>query len=242
MCLLIILTGFDDDYPVLVAGNRDEQRARIAAPPGLFVGQRRRMLSPRDRKAGGTWMAVNDAGMFAGLTNLSAGEERAEAPTRGNLPHLALDRDDVDGGVEAVLREVESSHYNGFQLAISDGRSSAVVLHGDGDTRVERPGPVAVMGNDHRVGTLKLPAVDAATGEGLQLEQRLDALRSVLCDPGEVGGHRVLKKGGDYGTVSSSLVAVHREDAAALVWRYAPGPPDETDYRNYGNLGRRLLG
>ena len=29
-------------------------------------------------------------------------------------------------------------------------------------------------------------------------------------------------------------------DPRALVWRYAAGAPDEVEYRNYGNLARRL--
>ena len=56
-------------------------------------------------------------------------------------------------------------------------------------------------------------------------------------------GHRILKKGdSSYGTVSSALIAVPGEDLRRLIWRYAPGPPDETEYRSYGNLGKRLMG
>jgi len=51
----------------------------------------------------------------------------------------------------------------------------------------------------------------------------------------------VCKHGASYATVSSSLIAVPLGDPTQLRWRYAAGPPDVTDYRNYGNLGRRLL-
>ena len=77
---------------------------------------------------------------------------------------------------------------------------------------------------------------------GLEVEQRLQALQPILRDQGEQSGHRVLKTGGDYGTVSSSLIAVPAAGPRSLIWRYAPGPPHETEYRNYGNLGRRLAG
>jgi hypothetical protein len=63
----------------------------------------------------------------------------------------------------------------------------------------------------------------------------------LLLDAGDHGGHRVLKKGGSYGTVSSSLIAVPSADLRALVWRYAAGSPDEAPYRSYGNLARRLV-
>ena len=38
------------------------------------------------------------------------------------------------------------------------------------------------------------------------------------------------------------LVAVPASDPLQMLWRYAAGPPDTSEYRNYGNLGRRLLG
>src|SRR5688572_23652124 len=91
MCLLIVLRGLDRSHPVAVAANRDERRDRRAAPPGLFVGARRTMLSPRDREAGGTWLAVSAAGTFAGITNVAGAPAVPGAPTRGDLPHIALD-------------------------------------------------------------------------------------------------------------------------------------------------------
>lgn len=240
MCLLIVIAGVDPDYPIVVAGNRDELRARPSAPPGLFVGKRHRMLSPRDRRAGGTWMAVNDAGMFAGLTNLSRAGVRSGAPSRGRLAHLALDEDDLDAAVAAVRRAVGAGLDNAFQLVMSDGRSTVVLGYDGSDVRVQTTRDPVVVSNEHRMGELDLPGLAAALEPGLEVGQRLQTLQPILCDRGETGGHRILKIGGDYGTVSSSLIAVPRGDLRRLIWRYAPGPPHETDYRNYGNLGRRL--
>src|SRR5687767_5402453 len=106
MCSLLVLLGADPEFPILVGANRDELRTRLASPPGLFVGARRRMLSPRDRRAGGTWMAVNDALWFAGLTNVVGGNRFANAASRGHLPHLALDQerlDDVGSALQAAV-------------------------------------------------------------------------------------------------------------------------------------------
>ncbi len=58
MCLLILLRGVDPEYPLIVASNRDEQRSRRSAPPGLFVGQNNRILTPPDRQAQGTRMGI----------------------------------------------------------------------------------------------------------------------------------------------------------------------------------------
>ena len=241
MCLLIVLRGFHEDYPILVASNRDEERDRKASPPGLYVGESRRMISPRDQRAGGTWLAVNDRGMFAGVTNIAGAPEQRGLPSRGCLPHLALDQDDL-GEAVAVIRDAVRSPGNPFQLILCDGVRT-VVLGGEGGELQELAweDPVLTVSNEHRVGTLSLRGLDRVLGPMQSAERGLEHLRPLLLDKGGMGRHRVLKTGGSYGTVSSSLIAVHNRDPRALIWRYAPGPPDETDYRNYGNLGRRLV-
>jgi len=243
MCLLILIQGLDPEYPLLVASNRDEERGRSASPPGLFVGVRERMLSPRDRRSGGTWLAVSRRGMFAGITNIAAAAQRPLPTTRGVLPHLALDQEDLQSAAAAVQAAVETSDYNPFQLLVSDGARTRVLCHQGGRLSQEETGEtVLVVSNEHQLGELALPGLDRALAGGLSAAERLDHLRPLLLDQGEVSGHRILKKGdGGRGTVSSSLIAVPRADITRLIWLYAPGPPDEHDYRSYGNLARRLL-
>jgi hypothetical protein len=227
---------------VLVAANRDERRDRRAAPPGLWVGERHRVLSPRDRQAGGTWIGVNDRATFAGLTNVSRAPLPPGAPSRGGLPHLALDQDDLDAAAAAVAAEVSARTYGGFQLVLADARHTRVLRHDGGRLEVhDWSEPVLVLSNEHRPGELSLPLLARGLGAFAGPAERLDALRPVLLDPGGDGRHPVLKCSEVYGTVSSSLIAVPASDPRELIWLYAAGAPDSVPYRNYGNLGRRLL-
>lgn len=242
MCLLIVMRGLHPGHPVVAGANRDERTDRPFSPPGLFVGRTRRILSPRDRLAGGTWIGVNDNGTFAAITNLAGNPPPAGAPSRGHLVHLALDAESVARGIEAVEQAVQAAPHGGFQLALCDGNQTLVVVHRAGRIDVLAwPDPVLVMTNEHAPGQLHLPLLAPALAAGLALEGRLDLLAAALRDRGESSGHAVLKKGAGYGTVSSSLLALHGSDPLRLVWRYAAGAPDEVGYRNYGNLGRRLL-
>ena len=242
MCILIVLRGFHVDHPVVVAGNRDERTDRKAAPPGLWVGERASLLSPRDRQAGGTWLAVDGRGRFAGITNLAGVPPVPDAPSRGHLPHLVLDHPDLDAGMAAVAARVHEHDHAGFQLVVGDGRRTFVMRHARGLLRTyEWVEPVLVVTNEHEPGQLALRGLPTATAPGLDLDRRLDALAVLLRDRGGPGQHAVCKHGQHYGTVSSSLVAVPHADPTLLRWRYAAGPPDVTEYRNYGNLGRRLL-
>lgn len=242
MCLLIVLRGLHGDHPIVVAGNRDERLDRRASPPGLWVGQRVRMLSPRDRQADGTWLAVDEHGRFAGLTNIVGEPPLAGAPSRGSLPHLALDQSDLDAAVAAVRARVGEQAHAAFQLVLCDGVRTIVMRHERGVVRViEWCDPVLVVSNEHEPGQLRLRGQSAGTAPGIDLPGRLEALAVLLRDRGGDGEHAVCKRGPERGTVSSSLVAVPRGDLTKLVWLYAPGAPDVTPYRNYGNLGRRLL-
>jgi uncharacterized protein with NRDE domain len=242
VCLLIVLRGMHADYPLVVASNRDEHRDRKASPPGLFVGEHHRMISPRDRLAGGTWIGVNDKCMFAGLTNIAGVPAVPGAPSRGHLPHLALDQDDVGQAAAAVLAAVLAHPYSGFQLVVADAQEICILRHAHGAIqRISWLDPVLVVSNEHAPGQLELADLPRALGTFRTVHSRLDALRPLLLDRGGEGRHAVLKCGEDYGTVSSSLCAVPATDPSGLVWRYAAGAPDVNEYRNYGNLGRRLL-
>ncbi len=242
MCLLIVLRGRFASHPVLVAGNRDERRDRKSAPPGLWVGHRHRAISPRDRRGGGTWLAVGDQGLFAGLTNRAGVPVPAGATTRGALPHLAIDAGDLDAAVAEIGRAVAAGPYGGFQLVLCDGRRTVVLRHaGDGVLeRIDWPDELLVVSNEHAPGELRLPDLDRSLAPRPTPDEQLLALQPLLLERGDGGRHAVLKLGADYGTVSSSLIAVPHRDPTQLLWRFAAGSPDHEPYRNYGNLGRRL--
>ncbi|MEZ5965659.1 MAG: NRDE family protein [Planctomycetota bacterium] len=242
MCSLFVVLGSDPDYPILVGANRDEVRSRPASPPGLYVGSRRRILSPRDRQAGGTWMGVNDRLWFAGLTNVAGGERRPGAATRGTLPHLALDQREFADVEGAIADEVDARVYNDFQLLVTDGSNVVAFRKVGSSLAVEHPQVrILTLTNEHELNALVVPDLTQVTQGAATIAERMAVLARLLLDDGRHTGHRVLKAGGEYGTVSSSLVAVPRVDARQLSWKYAAGSPDQAPYRDYGNLGRRLL-
>ncbi|MCB9879763.1 MAG: NRDE family protein, partial [Planctomycetes bacterium] len=167
MCSLIVLRGLDADYPLVVAANRDERLDRKASPPGAFVGQRRRMLSPRDRVAGGTWLALDDRGRVAAVTNLFGEPPVPDAPSRGHLPHLVLDHDDLEAGLEAVRAHLAEHAHSGFQLVVADRHRVRVLRHARGALReVEWRDAVLTISNEHAAGELVLRGMAPALQPG----------------------------------------------------------------------------
>src|SRR5256885_16718013 len=69
MCLLIVLTRTHGEMPLVVGANRDELLERPAVPLAVLRDANPRIVGGRDELAGGTWRAVNDAGVGARPTH-----------------------------------------------------------------------------------------------------------------------------------------------------------------------------
>ncbi|MEC7725186.1 MAG: NRDE family protein [Planctomycetota bacterium] len=234
MCSLIVLRGLDRAYPLFVAANRDERTDRPSSPPKAWRGQRRQLLSPRDDRAGGTWLAVDRAGRVAAVTNVAGAPAVPGAPSRGHLPHLALDHDDLEAGVEAVLGHVEETPHAGFQLLVAAADRAWVVRYVDGVAACEEPtASTLALTNEHALGAWSPRSLAGALAPDLGRDARLERLAECLRDRGGDGHHAVCKHGDSYGTVSSSLIALSRLGRGPSIWRYAAGPPDVTAYRSY---------
>ena len=68
MCLLAIQYRLVPESPILVAANREEFCDRVATQPSIQPGKPR-ILGGIDQQSGGTWLGVNQHGLFVGVCN-----------------------------------------------------------------------------------------------------------------------------------------------------------------------------
>jgi uncharacterized protein with NRDE domain len=68
MCIMAILYRSARDAPILVASNREEFFDRQSQAPRIQSGKPRVMCGI-DRRAGGTWLGVNQYGLLVAVTN-----------------------------------------------------------------------------------------------------------------------------------------------------------------------------
>src|SRR5688500_7172589 len=133
MCTLLLAHRARDDYPLVIAANRDEFYRRPSAP-ARFWDDAPDVLAGRDLTAGGTWMGITRRGRWAALTNvLVPGKSpRSDAVTRGNLVSGFLTGNEPP---DVYAREVaaQGERYNGFNLVVGDPGSIWLVSN--------RPGP-----------------------------------------------------------------------------------------------------
>ena len=133
MCLLAVLSRVHPDAPLVVAANRDEFFNRPATPMTVLQDGDLRILGGRDELAGGTWLAVNDAGVVAGLTNRPnpAGRDMSKR-SRGELPLLLAGHRSAAAAVEDFATRIRPSDYNPAWLLVGD-RDSLYALDLTGD-------------------------------------------------------------------------------------------------------------
>ena len=118
MCTLAIYLRVFPQFPVVVAANRDEYLARPAAAPTVLWEQPL-VIGGKDLRAGGTWLAINQFGMIAGLLN-----RRSDTPadperrSRGLLCLDALKHKTVAEALRFVAAQ-DPERYNPFNLLLA---------------------------------------------------------------------------------------------------------------------------
>lgn len=244
MCTLITLHRCVPGAPLVVAANRDEYHERPAEGPALRAGGR--IVAPRDLRAGGTWLGVNAHGTFAALTNRPAACVDAERRSRGLLVMDALGFAKAAEAVE-WMRALPAGRYNPFNLLVADTENAYVAMYEE-TVRVEVLEPGAhVIGNadpdDRAVPKVARILSEVERARFGPAEALLDRL-ATICRSHE-GGDGPLsdtcihlgRDGAGYGTRSSTLLRLG-EPGTRSEWRFADGPPCETDYEDRSFLLR----
>ena len=244
MCILAIQYKSARDAPILVAANREENFDRPSQPPRIQSG-RPRVICGIDRKAGGTWLGVNQYGVFAAVANRPKVDLPAEPRSRGLLCREMLNYATAAKAAEHVLKELATGKYAGANFICADARSAAVIHGADKiELRELTPG-LHLIGN----GALNDPRDERLEfARRLLTLQRLDSAVAFLAVASRAFSRRadgegrrgVVLTGGQYGTVSSTLLSLPKKSHNA-VYHYAGGPPSENSYDDLSALLRQVL-
>lgn len=244
MCLLAIQYKTARDAPILVAENREEYFDRPTQAPRIQSG-RPRVICGIDKKAGGTWLGVNQHGMFAAVANRSRADVPAEPRSRGLLCREMLNLDSAVKAADYTAKELASGRYAGANFICADSRNALVIHGGEKIEIVELSPGLHIVSNSN---------VNDTTDERQEFVrrlltlQRLDsavaflavASRTFSRKPDAVSRRGVVMYGPEYGTVSSTLLSLPKKSHNA-VYHYAPGPPSEHSYDDLSALLRQVL-
>ncbi len=135
MCTVIISTGERRAWPLLLAANRDELLDRPWQPPAAHWPDQPDVVGGLDTLAGGTWLAVNSAGVVAAVLNRTGTLGPAPGKrSRGELPLLALRHQDAATAAHAISA-MNAEAWRSFNLVVAD-RRHAYFIRGAGHGRI----------------------------------------------------------------------------------------------------------
>ena len=246
MCTLIALHRCFPGVPLLIAANRDEYFDRPSESPRVRAGERLRNVSPRDLRAGGTWLGVNETGVFAAVTNRRCMNPDPSRLSRGELVTRALDAANASEAARA-LEALPSDAYNPFNFFVAD-RNEAFCATYENEAQVTSLGAGA-----HVVGNLPPDETDApkiarvrAEAEAARagtLDEARAALREICREHDTGGPHGPLDDTcvhlPSYGTRSSTLFELHDEPRNGRLL-YAEGSPCRAEYDDFTVLLHEL--
>lgn len=143
MCLLIALFQVVPDAPLMIGANRDERLDRPALAMTVLRDAGPRILGGRDELAGGTWLAVNEHGVVAGLTNQpSAAGRDPSKRSRGELPLAFAACKEAAAAVAAVRAVLSPAEYNPCWMLVGDRHSMfSIAIAGGTQLEVDQLGP-----------------------------------------------------------------------------------------------------
>jgi uncharacterized protein with NRDE domain len=250
VCLLVMASRVAPSEPLIVGANRDELMERPATPITVLAPSAPRVLGGRDEQSGGTWLAVNEHGVCAGLTNQPLGDAKDPSKrSRGELPLALAGHRTATAAVESLVAGYRPADYNGCWLMVGD-RSSLWFVDftdtGGGPARATALAPGIHALENRALGqpSAKIDLVLAALGDPRRGDAIDAAFRTVLAD------HRVPEDDerpnsancvhlDTFGTRSSCLVRVGAAPSVPRMW-VAPGPPCTTPYEDVSALWERV--
>jgi uncharacterized protein with NRDE domain len=249
VCLLVVAFRVVPGTPLLIGANRDEFLTRPAIPVTVLHSAGPRVLGGRDLQAGGTWLAVNECGVFGGLTNQPLGDARDPARrTRGELPLALASQPAARPAVDQLLSSRRPADYNGSWLMAGD-RDSLFYIDFTGLVEPEAvalaPGLYVLENRPLGAPSAKARHVAHSLGTLSDVESAVATLQRVLADHHVPGSSAVddgpppssncIHREG-YGTRSSCIIRIGEADAKhPMVW-VSDGPPCTAPFVDVGGL------
>lgn len=260
VCLLVMASRVDRGAPLVVGANRDERLERLAKPIAILQGEGPRILGGRDEEAGGTWLAVNEFGVVAALTNRPSRDGRDPSKrSRGELPIALAGHGKAADAVDEFVRRFDPTEFNRAWLLVGDRLSLyAIDMTGEHPSAFELPPGVHILENlPYGTPSPKVDHVREMLGEvgrggreGDDLELQLARVLSDHLIP-EVVAHEDSERPPEtraacvhtenYGTRSSSILRVHASEEDQITVKVASGHPCEEPYVDYTHLWNARL-
>jgi uncharacterized protein with NRDE domain len=226
MCTLVVAVDLYPAVPLFVAANRDERLDRASSGPMLWPGPPK-FVAPRDEVAGGTWLGLNEHGLFVGVTNRAGTPPDPRRQSRGTLVLETLHAPTAAKAHQQLAR-LSGNEHNPFHLFYGD-RQSAHLTWSDGTTLTQ-----ANLAPGLHVITERSPGLEADTPRAARIRRAWNKLPAAATGSPAIADVQALLSQHDpnnpldavcvhadavgYGTRSSMVLALHDAPNELQLW------------------------
>jgi len=233
MCLILLAVAASDEYPLIIAANRDEFFERPTQSADFWPGTG--LLAGKDLRQGGSWFGVSRQGRLAMVTNVRTPAVETSSLSRGHLVRdFLLSGTSAASFIAGVVEPPE--RYPGFNLILgsleslyfasnrSTGCGGVIPsgIHGLSNASLDTPWPKVERGRTELKKLLDSGRQDVIGGLFALLQDRTLASDAELPETGvSLEWERVLSArfihSRDYGTRASTLLLVDRQRQARFI-------------------------
>ncbi len=250
MCTLALYFQLFQDYPLVVAANRDEWLNRPSTPPTLLQPAPW-IFGGKDLVAGGTWLGVNEYGLVAGMLNRHTPQPTdPRRRSRGLLSLDALQAPSARHAATSVQRQ-PVGRYNPFNLLLADRQTACVVYPTEQTLRVQQLEPGVHLLTNRNLNDPACPRIAHSfqhfqtvaermaipLGASFSIAKLFRLLHERLADHAtpldprtEDPRNGLCVHLAGYGTRSSTLLAYSARQRR-FIYHFAPGAPCRANYR-----------
>ena len=213
MCTLFFRHQPDDQYPLAILSNRDEQYGR-PAEGWDWRGSGPDYYAPIDLEAGGTWIGLNRHAVVAALTNIFPSWQGTEFRSRGALVTDMLRLERATDAPGAVTETFSNHSYNKFNLLVADSRAAFVFSWAGEELEAFELRPGVYEVNNIAFDGIEKPNPGISNRRWLEREE------------GRLTEHPLVCRHGDgYGTRCSHKILLHRDGLeGSMVWHLEGHP------------------
>jgi len=246
MCIIILLYKVLQDFPIVIAHNRDELKTREIGKPPRILSDKPKIIAPQDTTAKGTWMGFNEYGLVNSLTNVEQTDLKPKAKSRGLLVLGGLSKDSCQSLEEYTLSELKNNPFNYFNLLYADSNGAYTLTFKGGIVISHAPLSAGLHilpssqldnGNNPERRRNRINELYHAKGPR-DIDELLERIMLICSDHyGEEGGSKesICMHSDLTATVSSTIIAVNRDINGSRIL-HAQGPPCQSRYEDYSRV------
>jgi len=208
---------------ILICFNRDEQKTRaVAEPPKVILESSAQVIMPIDPDGGGTWISVNQFGLFLGLLNFyeadvvknSTQDLSHKYISRGLLVRQLSTSENLSD-LEVSFSQQDLQRYRPFKLMVISTQEKKLFVWNGAELSSETPAEFICSSSFQSESVLqyRYQQFDQAENDLLKLHSD----HSVRKDAHSICMHR-----DDAQTVSLSVVKINSAEVSFQYWNGAP--------------------